>query len=420
MRHGFDAQTLWVLSGVAFRIAQRIGLHRDQASESLKPFEIEMRRRLWRQLLILDHTSSELAGSAPTYSIMMGTADAKLPLNVNDTDLDPNMHDFPEVREGATDMIFCQLRYEFGTFFVLLTKPMAHNAFEAQPRNAFHGVDNSPFSMAKKDETIDGLEQTLQQKFLKYCDPLIPLHNLTAIAARAAVCGMRLRAHHPRQYADGGASMSQPEKDKLFTLSLKIMQYDTLVHATPSLHKFLWHVRVYFQWHALIYLLTDMRFRKIGKEAEKAWEQVEDVYKYHPEILNQNDYALYSAIRILTWRAWEARKAELQRLNLAIEIPPIIGKLQGKGVAVNGKLPVIALDNVAVPNGFPSTAANDQAFAQGQYARPDSGEAYSGDVVVEGEKVFQEPSPVDWEQWDNLLRSMDLPDFDTSLDGFFK
>lgn len=418
MRHGFDAQTLWVLSGVAFRIAQRIGLHRDQASESLKPFEIEMRRRLWRQLLILDHTSSELAGAAPTYSIMMGISDARLPLNVNDTDLDPDMHEFPAVREGATDMIFCQLRYTFGIFFVQLTRPAVHNAFEAQP----HGVDNSPFSMAKKDETIDALEQTLQQKFLKYCDPLIPLHNLTAIAARAAICGMHLRAKHPRQYADGGASMSQPEKDNLFNLSQKIMQYDTLIHATPSLHKFLWHVRVYFQWHAFIYLLTDLRTRKEGKEAEKAWEQVEDVYKYHPEILVRNDYALHSAIRVLTWRAWEAREAELQRLGLKVEIPPFIEKLREKGVMVKGMLPVVALDNIAVPNGFPSTAANDQKpSGQQQYARSYTGEAYNGDVGAQGEKtVFPEPSPVDWEQWDELLRSMDLPDLNTSLDTFFE
>lgn len=415
MRHGFDAQTLWILSGVAFRIAQRAGLHRDQASESLKPFDIEMRRRLWRQLLILDHTSSELAGSAPTYGIMMGITDAKLPLNVNDTDIDPDMHEFPQSKEGATDMIFCQLRYEFGLFIVQLTKPNSHNGFEAA--HPSHGVDNSAMSMAKKDETIDGFEQVLQQKFLKYCDPLIPLHNLTAIAARAAVCGMRLRAHHPRQYSDGGASMSQSEKDTLFSLSLKIMQYDTLVHATPTLHKFLWHVRVYFQWHALIYLLTDMRYRRVGKDAERAWDQVEDVYKYHPEILNQNDYALYSAIRVLTWRAWESRKAELMRLGLAIETPPIIWKLQEKGVA-NGRLPVVALDNIAVPNGLPSTSQNALPYAQ-SYARPFSANEYN-DAPVEEAKAFEEPSPMDWEQWDNLLRSMDLPDLDTSLDAFIK
>ncbi|TID22922.1 hypothetical protein E6O75_ATG02096 [Venturia nashicola] len=429
MRHGFDAQTLWVLSGVAFRIAQRIGLHHDQASDSLSPFEIEMRRRLWRQLIILDHTSSELAGSAPTYSIMIGQSDAKLPLNVNDTDLSPTMSSFPTPHEGATDMIFCQLRYEFGSFFVQLTKP-GLKAQQQQQQQAHHGgIDDSPFSMAKKDETINALEQTLQQKFLKYCDPLIPLHNLTAIAARAAICGMRLRAHHPRQYADGGASMSQSERDTLFTLSLKIMQYDTLVHATPSLHKFLWHVRVYFQWHALIYLLTEMRFRKVGPEAEKAWEQVEDVFQYHAEILNQDDYALYSAIRILTLRAWEARKAELQRLHLAVEMPPVILKMRDMGLEMKGPFPVRALENnlnmnhhVAVSNGLPSVAKDHTVAPQG-FARSQLGEMGQGDgggVGEGGKSVFQEPSPVDWEQWDELLRSMDLPDLNTSLETFFK
>jgi len=117
MRQVFDAQTLWTLSGVAFRIAQRIGLHRDGADIGLSPFEVEMRRRLWRQMLILDHTSAELAGSSASVSVMTNLWDTKLPTNCNDSDLDPDMKEPPVDRIGATDMIFCMLRYQFGSFF---------------------------------------------------------------------------------------------------------------------------------------------------------------------------------------------------------------------------------------------------------------------------------------------------------------
>lgn len=114
----YDAQTVWILSGVAFRIARRLGLHHDGEEHGLPPFEVEMRRRLWLQLVILDHTSAELAGTTPTFMAMASEYwDTKRPLNINDLDLDPSATEYPPERVGATEMIFCLLRFEFGDFF---------------------------------------------------------------------------------------------------------------------------------------------------------------------------------------------------------------------------------------------------------------------------------------------------------------
>jgi len=276
--------------------------------------------------------------------------------------------------------------------------------------------------LSGRDKCIDDLEAKLQQKFLKYCDPLVPLHNLTAIAARAAVAGMRLRAHHPRQYPDNGASLPQSEKDMLFSLSLKIMQYDALVHANKSLQRYLWHVRVYFQWHAFIYLLSEMRYRTVGDDGDRAWEQVEEVFKYHPEMVNDNDYALYVAIRSLTLRAWEARKVELKRLNLPVEPPEIILKLRAK--AIGNRNGPLQSDQNAVSESMlieKETTANKQTALPYSSTWPQSESNQMESTPAVGDPVpFEEPSPMDWEQWDNLLRSMDIPDLDTSLDTFFK
>jgi hypothetical protein len=47
MRMLYDASTMWVLAGVASRLAQSLGLHRDGSTLGLSPFDTEMRRRLW-------------------------------------------------------------------------------------------------------------------------------------------------------------------------------------------------------------------------------------------------------------------------------------------------------------------------------------------------------------------------------------
>lgn len=46
-RYTYDAQTYWILTGVAFRPGQRIGVHRDGTKLGLSPFDTEMRRRIF-------------------------------------------------------------------------------------------------------------------------------------------------------------------------------------------------------------------------------------------------------------------------------------------------------------------------------------------------------------------------------------
>lgn len=50
VRTTYDPQAVWILSGVAVRICQRIGLHRDGEDLGLEPFEVQMRRRLFWQV----------------------------------------------------------------------------------------------------------------------------------------------------------------------------------------------------------------------------------------------------------------------------------------------------------------------------------------------------------------------------------
>lgn len=66
LRRNDDARKIWTLTGLAVRIAQSLGMHRDGTHFDLPPFEVEMRRRLWWQVCILDTRSSEDHGCDPT------------------------------------------------------------------------------------------------------------------------------------------------------------------------------------------------------------------------------------------------------------------------------------------------------------------------------------------------------------------
>jgi hypothetical protein len=76
LRRNEDPRKMWTLTGLVVRIAQTVGIHRDGTHFGLPPFEIEMRRRLWWQVLILDARASEDHGCDP--SIVEAQFDTKM------------------------------------------------------------------------------------------------------------------------------------------------------------------------------------------------------------------------------------------------------------------------------------------------------------------------------------------------------
>ncbi|KAK9322024.1 hypothetical protein V1517DRAFT_362119 [Lipomyces orientalis] len=75
------------LTGVAVRIAQRMGLAIDGSNYAIPPFEAEMRRRLWWQLILIENRVAELSSGG--ICVLAYAWNTKLPANVNDSDLFP-------------------------------------------------------------------------------------------------------------------------------------------------------------------------------------------------------------------------------------------------------------------------------------------------------------------------------------------
>lgn len=415
MRQFYDPNTLWTLTGIAVRIGQRIGLHHDGASLGLPIFETELRRRLWWQIVLLDGRSAEISGSGT--SLLAPVWDTKTPLNINDSDLNPNMREMPVEHTGLTEMVFCLLRYEFGIFLR-----------NSSPTAGFDGswpkLSSTAVSVAEKDKSIEDLEQLLEQKFLRLCDPSIPLHFECILVAKAAMCIMRLRAHHPRHRSDGGAAMPQNEKDILFSNSVKVLELDNISHSTQVAQRFLWHTKSYFQWHAMIYALSELCSRTAGGEADRAWQQITEVYKYHPELLSDTKSALNIAIGNLTIKAWEAHETELERQQQRSQTrpPSFISTLYSQRKSRK---------TLPAPTPSPSEPmiiTSDGSLARERQVREiHESESSMGDGTSSGlgkprtsDSPFKEHSPIDWAEWDNLLLdfesqpvdAIDLPIFE--------
>jgi transcription factor-like protein/Zn(2)-Cys(6) binuclear cluster domain-containing protein len=282
----YDPQTFWILTGVASRIAQRIGLHRDGETLGLPPFEVQMRRRLFFQIISLDGTASRMSGVAVSLPDLF---DTKLPLNINDDQIWPGMTESPKELEAATDMIFCLSRACLGS---MLAKKMKK------------GEDGNIELVIKEAECV------IEEKYVRYCDIVNPLHMLTMGMSRAGIAAMRLRVRLSK-VKDNTAS--DDERKELFRLAEKILDTDTATRACVGLSRFRWYLKGFFlwgMWDSIIYILMTLRQQShllTTSEIDAAWHRLGPVCLGHIELF-MSKQALYVAAGRLMLKAWASSK----------------------------------------------------------------------------------------------------------------
>ncbi|KAK5024870.1 hypothetical protein LTR13_010713 [Exophiala sideris] len=238
------------LTGIAMRIAQRMDLNNDGKRLGLTPFEAEMRRRLWWQLLLIDNRVAEISGSPPpSYSWS-----AKPPGNVNDNDLFAGMRDSLLESERLTEMMFVLLRCEIFEF----------------TRN--QATLESPTST--KDKAIDAFECHLESKYVQHCNPLAPLHSFSSLLARLEVWKLRSGLFDPRGLSGSRRQLPPNEQDRVFSASLRVMELHNTMLATESIQKFVWYALTNPPVPAYLYLLCGLRTTTSGELADRAWTQL--------------------------------------------------------------------------------------------------------------------------------------------------
>lgn len=177
------------------------------------------------------------------------------------------MTDFPPERTGFTDMTFSLIRFEVANIFrrILYIPPGPVRCTELFAN----------MTIAQKEKWITECHQQMEEKYLKDCDMSIPLCWVTATISRLIMSKMWLIVYHPHQRKDGGASLPQETKDKLFITSLENVEYSILLETEARTMKWGWLFRTYVQWHAIAFLLSELCVRTKGEAVERAWRALE-------------------------------------------------------------------------------------------------------------------------------------------------
>ncbi|KAI1814334.1 hypothetical protein GGS20DRAFT_549021 [Poronia punctata] len=270
------------LTALAMHIARSMGLHRDGTPFNLSPFETEMRRRIWYQVCLLDHRSNEHHGGESI--LTSGTSfNTRWPLNVNDSEISPDMTEFPPESDGFTDMSLALVR--------------CHAMQVNWKLNEY--LKQSPGSQPTFQDRIRIIDEYAKwnENYVKRCDPAEPLQFFTReishiIVARIRVityyCELKARKLKADACAGAGAGAANhnekeyPDSDTLrhlfFAAAVDIVKRSYNIIKDQRLAHWAWHSHTYFQWQILAFVLSEICTRPPSALCDEAWEYAKAVY----------------------------------------------------------------------------------------------------------------------------------------------
>ncbi|KAK3309424.1 fungal-specific transcription factor [Chaetomium strumarium] len=257
---------IWILNGLALRIAQALGLHRDGERLGLSPFQAELRRRVWWHIISRDGRAAEDFG---LQGFCSRRSDARLPLPVDDTDLRPDMLALPPARSGV---------------FTAMTLPLASFEITRAVRRLGHiAAAATPASPPDESDRVQIIQETRQRvdELLAGCNPVIPRHRLALLTSRLAMrnadlvsrqqwLALRYRKHNDDGSESGGDTMLLPTDEDLVE-SLDVLDLALQMWSDEMLRPYSWLWRTNPEYHLVMYLLWHLCVQPQGPNVERAW-----------------------------------------------------------------------------------------------------------------------------------------------------
>lgn len=359
LRNYDNSRAVWSLTMLVFNIARAMGLHRDGTAFGLKPFQTELRRRLWWHICILENRASDNQGFRPISSDQ-SSFDTHIPLNINDGDLSPDATETPAERDEGTQMTFFLIRCE---------------ALRISSKVKLHSDD--PHNVARqvhvRTATVQEMEETLRGRYLRHCEgSSSPVMAQASFLATVIILHFRLILYYPLMRSrsgsagdPGGAQPINPSttsttptgkltesdkgkaaaggtppcgdldvmtRDQLFHTSVEVLELSSHALDNPDVRRFKWHWMSHAQWHVVAFVLSEICSRPASPDCEQAWNVVTRV---------SSMWGMYSGEkRDLMWKCVQRLMAKARYVREMQALSGTRRQKQAQGVSPQARMSV--------------------------------------------------------------------------------
>lgn len=291
-----DSRLVWAETAIVIRVAQRQGIHRDGQFFGLSPFNIEMRRRLWWHICILDMLCSE--DQETDTQIRPEMFSTKTPSNIDIDDLSPDMTTLPNPRVGFTDITLCIIQCDMIT-------NLCWAGINLNPE-----APQSP--MPERENLLSSLAIRIEAQYLREFDLEVPIQWLTAVIARLSLSKARVISllNNSRP---GEAPIAT--SDEIFQMAVEIVKFANLIQKNEPTQQWAWLCKSYKQRHAVAFILSELCVRPITPETNQAWDIAREMYNQWQEEDDKTDPKLQDTLSRLIERATITRTRKLESLT---------------------------------------------------------------------------------------------------------
>lgn len=297
--------------GVAIRIAERIGIHDEGLNAKCLVLEAETRRRLWWSLSTFDTRICEISGYKMKVQAFAEDGGCKLPLNVNDFDIRPEMQTPPEAYTTPTEALFTVVRSELS---------------DSIRRLLLSSKDAIPSVEAAQAALENDIERRLEEKYFRFCNPQNPLHFLTIWTTQSVLSKMRLILQFSLPTPRVGSPQEDSQRAFAFEGALNALEADTKLITSTLTKGFSWFLNLYFPFPAYVHLVQDLKERPLGEHAEKAWQLMTENMAARSEVMQGVDHLLVRVFVKRILQVWDIREAALSAgpNPQPVEIPSLV------------------------------------------------------------------------------------------------
>ncbi|KAJ9634722.1 hypothetical protein H2204_006171 [Knufia peltigerae] len=285
------------LSGMVTFLAVRLGLNRDSAASGLSCLEAELRRRTWWQLVnLVDHPDD----SGLDYFPFGIGADTRMPLNVDDDELDAQHTGPQEERTGFTEASFCLMQYEVTRTFHLIKFERARAS------------SGCKFRAEEAEQQLYSSREVIRNKYFQGDGKEAAVAEYAANVIAMVLAKRRILMHISPDRNRTGEVLLPDAQDHLFLLAVHVLELSRGLQTNASAGRWRWLSATYFQWSIAAFVVRNLTIRPSSPATNRAWRAVDGLLDQWPASVR--NCAKANALRGLLADAARAREAQNQNI----------------------------------------------------------------------------------------------------------
>ena len=179
-----------------------------------------------------------------------------MPMNINDTDIDPETEWIPTERHGMTNMSFARISAGITDIMRRMTT----------------SVKRGVSGLGDQSRLLDEIYQRFEEEYFQHTTETANIAYWVAVTvARLVMAKMTLIVFLPVLFSSPEEHILEEIRTKLGVSAIEVAEYNHELNSEERCRQWRWIYQSHSHWHAIVYLMIDISRLPWSPIVERAW-----------------------------------------------------------------------------------------------------------------------------------------------------